>query len=115
MLYNPTLIYKAVCAQLRSSITATTGSPIPSQAYHTETQQDEQGKEVHEQNWTDRIYGGGRSRNYNRNRLYGRTNFQPTNNNPYRRYNKFRNTRLKKCYVCKKPNYWSTRHIPENK
>jgi hypothetical protein len=47
MLYNPTSIYKAVCAQLRSSIIATTSSPIPSQAYHTETQQ-EQSEEVYE-------------------------------------------------------------------
>jgi hypothetical protein len=30
MLYNLAFIYKTVCAQLRSSIIATTGSPIPS-------------------------------------------------------------------------------------
>jgi hypothetical protein len=47
MLYNPAPIYKVVYTQLQSLIIATTGSLILSQAYHTETQQDKQGKEVY--------------------------------------------------------------------
>jgi hypothetical protein len=44
-------------------------------------------------------------------------NFEPPNSNSRGGYNKFRSstTRPKKCYVRKKPNYWSIRLIPEER
>ena len=91
-LYNPADTYEGVCAQLRSSIgTAQREAEIETSQYAQ--------TEEYDHNWTDRTYGG-------RGRGYSRRSGQ--------RYLQDRN-RQKKCYICGKPNCWSTRHPYEER
>ena len=97
-LYKPASTYEGICAELRSAIgTAVRARESTSQQFNTH--QDDYGinpGNQHDHNWTDRTYAGRR----------GYSQHRPRGN----RGGSFRNDRQKKCYVCEKPNCWSTRH-----
>lgn len=105
-LFQPASTFEAVCAQLRSAV-GTAMRTEPSQQFHAETP-----TEQHDQNWTDRTYGGRGRGNYRGRRSRG-------NSNGFRggRENKFGpiSTRQKKCFVCGQPGCWSTKHTPEER
>jgi hypothetical protein len=113
-LFKPAATYQGVCADLRSAIGTETRFSETQQQFEAD---DYPTSQEPEQYWTDRTYGGGRGRFYNRGRSRGNTKFRPPSGNSRGGYNKFRSstTRLKKCYVCEKPNCWSTRHTPEER
>ncbi len=106
-LYKPANTFEGVCAKLRSAI----GTAMRTQ----EQQQFNADTPEHEQNWTDRVYGG-RGRG---SRDLGSRDFRNfrgnSQGNGFRggrargRYNSSA-IRQKKCYVCGKIGCWSTKH-----
>jgi len=93
-----------VCAQLRSSVgTALRSREV--QQFNAQLQPTSiDPPDQYDHNWTDRTYGG-------RGRQYGRGyNQRPRGKGGGPRGGSFRSNRQKKCYVCEKPNCWSTRH-----
>jgi hypothetical protein len=104
-LFNPTNTYEGVCAQLRSAVgTALRSREV--QQFNAQLQPTSIGPaDQHDHNWTDRTYSG-RGIRYSR----GYDQRQPQGNRGGPCGGSFRNDRQKKCYVCEKPNCWSTRH-----
>ena len=116
-LFNPADTYEGVCAQLRSSIgTAMRDRESQQQQFNAypNDDTDNDNDSQYDHNWTDRTYGGqGRYRGVSR----GRPRHSPRG---FRRgyaggYHNQPMSRQKKCYVCEKPNCWSTRHTDDER
>ncbi|PVH90772.1 hypothetical protein DM02DRAFT_547142, partial [Periconia macrospinosa] len=104
-LFNPANTYEGVCAQLRSSVSTALRSREVQQ-FNAQLQPTSiDPADQHDHNWTDRTYGG-RGRGYSR----GYDQRRPRGNRGGPRGGSFQSDRQKKCYVCEKPNCWSTRH-----
>jgi hypothetical protein len=100
-LFQPGKTYTSICAQLRSAV-ATAMRTTPQSQFP---------QEENEAMWTDRTYRG--QGNY-RGRGTGMHGGFRTRSNQ-RGNNTGNETREKKCYICNKPNCWSTKHTPSER
>jgi hypothetical protein len=131
-LFQPGKTYEAVCAQLQAAVgtamrnqenqqqfaAGTVGQRLQQQ-FTVDHDQNDQNNEAY---WTDRTYGGQgnyRGRSYqgnSRGNSYkggsgGRTGFRGGLGSRGSRDG----SRDKRCYICKKPGCWSTKHTPEKR
>jgi hypothetical protein len=116
-LYKPALTFEGLCADLRSAIGTAVRTKEQNTFYQTQRtpeqydhnwRETQRTPELYDHNWTDRMYEG-HGRRYISNRefpqkekLQGNTLYQRPRTNT-------------KCYICKKPNCWSTRHPKEER
>ena len=114
-LMNPANDYESLCAQLRSSISITAKVQNAQQFYTYQGDDNddkyEQSLPYYEHNWVDRTYnkrGGFRGRGRQSSRPWSSTKYQSSLSSLGSRYQK-------KCYVCKRPGCWSTKHTPEER
>jgi hypothetical protein len=128
-LFKPATTYEGVCSDLRSAIGTANRNREARSAHQFLSDNDNGGNNYsdndgNDQYWTDRTYGGrGRWRGRNNFESQGRLgsfggsrgNFRrgnPRTSPPYRPQSQIRQ---KKCYVCNKPNCWSTKHTVEER
>ena len=117
-LYKPAPTFEGLCADMRSAIGTAVRSQQARSAYHTKSaqafntniQNEELGDHYDfDQNWTDRTYGGrgrGHGRSFgNRGKPGSRGNFRGGQQPRFQ----------KKCYVCKNPGCFSTKHTPDER
>ncbi len=117
-LFQPGKTYEAVCAQLRSAVGTAMRNREDQRQFTTNYEHHDYHDQSDETYWTDRTYRG--QGNY-RNRGYTRGN---SNRGSSRGRSgsrgglgssETRETREKRCYICSKPNCWSTKHSIEER
>jgi hypothetical protein len=121
--FKPAESFEAVCADLRASVSTALRTRDAHQ-YHASHEGHGVDANYHDQNWTDRQYGG-RGRSPYRNGSGSRGQSRDYRGPSKGRYSPgfragYRGTSSapsgpKKCFICKKPGCWSTNHTDEER
>jgi hypothetical protein len=114
-LFKPAPTFEGLCADLRAAIATATRTRETAAFYQQEISQLE-----YDQHFTDRTFGG-QAKRYPPKPVTApvRSNFsrpaQQLSFAPRSQYSNRSNSTIQKCYVCKKPGCWSTKHTDQER